>query len=379
MTAPAPVAGRRLGTVPELDVLRGVAVVLVIIAHVWIIWPSWVLSDQLTGGGFLGVDLFFVLSGFLITALLLGEHDATGRIGIGAFYWRRVVRLVPALWLLLAAHLVFAEIDGYPPFGRSDWEWRSIGASASFVMNWHVLWNPLQAADLTPLWSVAIEVQFYLVWPLVTAALLARSRSRPVVIGSLLALLAAVSARRLWLFESDGWEAAYLRSDSHVDGLVLGALVACAWIRGWTPAHLPRWLLWVSAAGGAALVTQLRADERITYAGGTTTYLVLCALAVLVLVTDPRPLGNPLARAGALLGRVSYGVYLWHFPVLWAVTRDGTHLSNLERSLLAAAITAAGVTVSRYGVELPLLRRARRRVAPATSPSPNRRRRLARS
>jgi peptidoglycan/LPS O-acetylase OafA/YrhL len=378
VVAPAP-PPRRLGVVPELDVVRGVAVVLVIIAHVWIIWPTWVFADQLTGGGFLGVDLFFVLSGFLITALLLGEHAERGAVGIRAFYWRRAVRLLPALWLLLAAYAVYAVIDGHPPFGRSDWTWGTVRASALFHMNWHVLWHPLEAADLTPLWSVAIEVQFYVVWPLVVAGLLARSRSRAVVIGSLFALLAAVSARRLWLFETDGWEAAYLRSDSHVDGLVVGALLACAWARGWTPARLPRWLLWVAALGAGALVTQLRADERITYAGGTTVFLVLCATVVLVVVTDQRPLRGPLAQAAALLGRVSYGVYLWHFPVLWVVTRHGTHLTNVERFGLALGATTAGVAASRYLVELPALRRARRRVTAETSPSPARRRRLARS
>jgi peptidoglycan/LPS O-acetylase OafA/YrhL len=347
---------RRLGHVPELDLVRGAALVLVVLSHLFIIWPTWVLEGTVSRGGFLGVDLFFVLSGFLITALLLEEQAQRGVVRLGAFYWRRALRLLPALALLLVAHLAYAVVDGYPPFGRSDFEWRTLRAGALFHMNWHVLWNPLEAADLTPLWSVAIEGQFYLVWPLVVLGVLGLRRSPVAGAGFLLALFTAVSVWRLVLFETEGWEASYLRSDAHVEGLVIGALIGCAWIRGWTPDHLPRWLLWPAAAVLALLVTQLGADERLTYAGGTTLFVLAGATVVLVLVTAQRPLRGPAARALAFLGRVSYGVYLWHFPVLWAVTRDGTHLGNGERLLLATATTAAGVTASRLLVEVPALR-----------------------
>ena len=341
---------------PELDSVRGVAVILVILTHLFIIWPTFTFQSTFSGGGFLGVDLFFVLSGFLITGLLLEEEARHGVVRLGGFFARRALRLLPALWLVLAAHLIYAVIDGYPPFGVRAWEWSTLRAGALFHMNWHVLWEPLQAADLTPLWSVAIEGQFYLVWPFVVVGLLGLRRAPLLGAGLLLALFVAVTVRRLVLFDGDGWEAAYLRSDSHVDGLVLGALAACAWVRGWIPARLPRWLLWAAAAVAAVLVTQLRADDRTTYAGGTTLFILAAAAVVLVLVSDPRPLRGPLAHVTALFGRVSYGVYLWHFPVFWAVTRDGTHLTNLERFGIAATVTTVGVAASWYLVEQPALR-----------------------
>lgn len=357
MAAPATVtATRRLGHVPELDCVRGTALVLVVLAHLFIIWPTWTFHRTFSGGGFLGVDLFFVLSGFLITALLLEEESRRGFVRLGSFYWRRALRLLPALWLVLVAHLVYAVVDGYPPFGQSRFEWSMLRAGATFSMNWHVLWRPFEAADLTPLWSVAIEGQFYLVWPFVVLGLLGLRRAPVLAAGFLLALFTAVSIWRLVLFEREGWEASYLRSDAHVEGLVLGALVACAFIRGWTPERLPRWLLWAAVAVAAGLVTQLRADERITYAGGTTLFLLAAALVLLVLVTERRPLRGPLAHTTAFLGRVSYGVYLWHFPVFWAVSRDGLELGNARRFLVASAVTAAGVAVSWFAVERPALR-----------------------
>ena len=97
-------------------------------------------------------------------------------------------------------------------------------------------------------------------------------------------------------------------------------------------------------------------DERLTYAGGTTLFVVASATAVLVLVTGRRPLRGPMAHVTAFFGRVSYGLYLWHFPVFWAVTRDGTHLSNGQRFAIAAAVTAAGTAASWFLVEQPALR-----------------------
>ena len=355
---------RRLGHVPELDALRGVALLTVVAAHIWIVWPTWVFSKPFADGGFLAVDAFFVLSGFLITTLLLQEQARSRSFRLPEYYLRRALRVLPAIVLVLAAHLLYAAHQGYPPFGRSDWEWDTIRATLLFHMNWQVLWHPFAAADLTPLWSVAIEMQFYVLWPPVVVALLSLRRPKAVVLGFLITAFVAISLWRIVVFDRHGWEAAYLRSDSHIEGLVLGALVACAWVRGWTPERLPRWILWASLGVCALLVSQLKADARSAYTGGTTIFLFASAAALLVMVTHPRTEQGPVGRVLSFLGRVSYGIYLWHFPVLWAVTRDGTHLSDEQRLLLVIVITAVGVTVSRLCVEKPALawrdRRARR-------------------
>ena len=365
MTAGAP--GRRLGHVPELDSLRGLALVCVVLAHLWIIVlpMSW-LQRQFADGGFVGLEVFFVLSGFLITALLLGEHGRTGTLGLAGFYWRRALRLVPALWFALAVHVAYAATAGYPPSGTAPGELERVAAAGGFFMNWLARSSPNDAADLTHTWSLAFEAQFYLVWPLLVGGVLALRRS-PVLLAAVNgALVVAVSIWRLVIFEQQGWEAAYLRSDSHLDGLLVGSLVACAWVNGWTPPRLPRWILWAGAGAIGAMILLLRADQRLAYAGGTTVVLLATALVVLVVATEARQHLGVFGRTTALLGRWSYGIYLWHFPVMFAVTGRAHGWSNLERVVVTAAVTAAGVLVSRYLVELPALRlkRDRRRVRP---------------
>jgi peptidoglycan/LPS O-acetylase OafA/YrhL len=335
--------------------------VCVVLAHLWIIVlpMSW-LQEQFADGGFVGLELFFVLSGFLITALLLGEHGRTGTIALGAFYWRRLLRLVPALWFALAAHLVYAATVGYPNDAGAPHEWERLRAAGGFFMNWFALRSPDEAADLSHTWSLAFEAQFYLVWPVLVLGVLALRRRPALLLAVNGALLVTVSVWRLALFESDGWEAAYLRSDSHVDGLLVGSLVAIAWVQGWTPERLPRWLLWLGGATAAVMLLVLRADQRSAYAGGTTLTILGAALVVLVMATEARQRLGPLGRCTALLGRYSYGIYLWHFPVMFAVTARTNGFSNLERVAITAAITTAGVLASRHLVEQPALRLKRR-------------------
>ena len=152
---------RRLGHVPALDGLRGLAILLVIGGH-YFLMPR--------GGGGTGVGLFFVLSGFLITTLLLEEHAATGRIRLGAFYVRRARRLLPGLALLLASYLVGAIVEG-----RARVALRAIAAGGFYTANIaQAYWPHLMGREpIGPLWSLAEEEQFYLVWPALLILLLA--------------------------------------------------------------------------------------------------------------------------------------------------------------------------------------------------------------
>jgi peptidoglycan/LPS O-acetylase OafA/YrhL len=146
----------RLGHRPELDGLRGVAVILVVVYHLDQMWPA--AGDRTFPGGYLGVDLFLVLSGFLITVLLLGEHGDRGRVDVGDFARRRVLRLVPALVALLAAALVVAVVDN-SLFGRSIYDTRDVLAtsawSLTFAGNWAVVFDHHSLSPLGHLWSIA--------------------------------------------------------------------------------------------------------------------------------------------------------------------------------------------------------------------------------
>jgi peptidoglycan/LPS O-acetylase OafA/YrhL len=137
----APPSIRRLVHVPSLDILRAFAVSLVVLSHLWEVAPWFHFREIFSNAGFLGVDLFFVLSGFLITALLLQEQYDTGRIRFSRFYLRRVIRLLPALLAMIGVYLVYAQQTGWPPFGRRDFAFDSVRATLLYGMNWQVLWN----------------------------------------------------------------------------------------------------------------------------------------------------------------------------------------------------------------------------------------------
>jgi len=348
---------RRLPRVPALDSIRGIAVVMVLLSHLWLVWPTWVFVEDFTQGGFLGVDLFFVLSGFLITALLLDEQARTGRVRLLAFYGRRALRLFPALWLLLGAHVVYSALTDYPPFGRSDFEWDNIEASVLYWMNWRVLWNPLAAGDLSTLWSLAIEEQFYLVWPLAVLVVIGVRRRLINVTTFLVLAIVAVTVWRWFVFDRHGWQAAYLRTDTRIDGLLWGALTACLWVRGWTPRTLPRGLLWGAAALAAVVFVNVEADGSFAYAGGLTLFVIAASGVVLVLVSSPPRAAGPLGIATQHLGRISYGLYLWQAPVFHAFERWGRfRWSNEVRAFGAIATILACALVSRALVEAPALR-----------------------
>ena len=166
------------------------------------------------------------------------QHD-TGRIRFGRFYLRRALRLLPALFFFFAVYLVYARYNDWPPFARPQDALDSVQATSLYYMNWRVLWTPLATADLAAMWSLSIEEQFYLVWPVLVAGYLGYRQRAGTVVTFLAMAFAAVTVWRIVVFHRYGWEAAYLRTDTRVDGLILGALVASLFVRGLTPAKLP--------------------------------------------------------------------------------------------------------------------------------------------
>jgi peptidoglycan/LPS O-acetylase OafA/YrhL len=374
---------RRLGRVPAFDSLRAIAVLLVLLHHTWAVFPIGEPDAWWTRSGFLGVDLFFVLSGFLITALLLQERHDDGGIRAGRFYARRALRLLPALVFFFAAYLVYAAIAGWPPLdygpfqpsldARRGFAIDSVVATFLYVMNWRVLWHPLQSHDLTPIWSLSIEEQFYWVWPLVlgvVAAAAARARA------AWLLLAAAAIAVAIWravVFERWGWPAAYLRTDTRIDGLLWGAFAAVLFFHARLPRSLPRWTPVAVALVWAGLLATVRADGRSAYFGGITLWVLSAAVLIVHLANRPERYANgPLALVTQRIGRVSYALYLWQLPVLRAVERETTGWAVGWRIVLAMLVIATGTVVSWFLVERPALdvkRRLQGRWARGLSPS----------
>jgi peptidoglycan/LPS O-acetylase OafA/YrhL len=315
--------------------------------------------DDFFTGGFLGVDVFFVLSGFLITALLLREQADHGGVRFGSFYVRRALRLLPALFVLLMAHAIYARVAHLP----SAAEISTIRAAIFYYVNWYGVWHLLGVAQgLGHLWSLAIEEQFYLVWPTVLVLFLGLRRKTTWVTVILVAAIVAIGVHRALMWEhGTSWLFIFLRTDTRADSLLVGALLACLWVRRRTPTKGLVPAAWIASGVLLLCVEFSRPDTGFVYLGGFT--VVAIAVAVLVLATlDSSWPGNHLLSLAPLraIGRVSYGLYLWHLPVFFAVLHYGIHWSAVVRVIVAYGASAALTTLSWILVETPALRVKRR-------------------
>jgi peptidoglycan/LPS O-acetylase OafA/YrhL len=346
---------------PALDGIRAIAVMAVFGYHLGV--------DQLRGG-FLGVDVFFVLSGYLITTLLLLERSASGSIDLLRFWVRRAKRLLPALLLLLVAVTVWINLTA-PDFElaqrRLDLQWALFYGS-----NWHLIASAqdyfAQGAGVSIVrhtWSLAIEEQFYLVWPLVVSASLWLARGRVRGLVAICALGVGGSAMAMTLLERGiDPSRAYYGTDARVHQLLIGALLAIAMVS--VPSmRAPR------RAGGPVAVLSLLAlgaafvgldDASSLYYRGGSIIVALVAAAVIWSLDvarsgiAARALGVRPMRA---VGRVSYGIYLWHWPVIVAVATPAALLGWLPEPLGTQAtrvlITLGVAGLSFVCVERPIL------------------------
>ncbi|MFT2815266.1 acyltransferase family protein [Leifsonia sp. A12D58] len=346
-----------------LDGLRALAVSSVLLYHFF--------PDTLPGG-FIGVDVFFVISGFLITWLLLAERNRTGSISLAGFWQRRLRRLVPPLIPLILVGACAALIVGgdvLVGLGRQllgaftfSYNWVSISQSASYF-------SADQPELFRNLWSLAVEEQFYLVWPLLIAVLFLIRR--PTLRVALVVLLAAVSATWMGILFTPGSDATrvYFGSDTHSFGLALGAALALL-LRGplaatGAPSRISRIrpLLGLAAlAGLVALAITLTSDGSFTYRGGLVLVSVLTTTAIWAGVSGDR-FGRLLdVQPLRAIGIRSYGIYLWHWPVLvllqaaWPVSSVAAIEQAIPIGLLALVITLAAAEASYRWVEQPIRR-----------------------
>ncbi|HET6793380.1 MAG TPA: acyltransferase family protein [Acidimicrobiales bacterium] len=347
---------------PALDGLRALAVAAVIAYHLGYGWA---------GGGYLGVDLFFVLSGFLITGLLEGEHRRSGAIRLGAFWARRARRLLPALLLVLVAVTLYAHLG---PTQVSPKVLRGDALSTLFYFaNWHFIAAHnsyfAQFSAPSPLehtWSLAIEEQFYVVWPLVILALLRRGgrRRRSTAMVAVTALAVASAGAMALLAHGTGDPSrAYFGTDSRVFELMVGAGLALLVQGRAQPGPRVRAALQVGGALGLALLVAgwsvLGGPPAWMFTGGFLAAAVIAAVVIAAVIwPDNGPLGRILSLpALRWVGRVSYGLYLWHWPVFVFVDQQATGLSGAELTALRLGLTVAVTTLSYYLLEQPIRRR----------------------
>lgn len=321
---------------PQLDGLRAVAALLVVLFHAKI--PGF-------GAGFFGVDIFFVLSGYLITRLLDREITSTGRIDYAGFCGRRLRRLYPALLAMLAVYLITAPalFPGIPVTKHLQ-----DAAIASIYMADTSIAAGLKLDLLAHTWSLGVEEKFYLLWPLALVCIL--RLPRPSAIKSVWLLFLFATIWRIWNAShlDHHWDI-YNRFDTHITGLLLGAALGLA------KAELPPWCGYV---GAAALATCLAAFD---WKGQYTAMVGFTAIeltAALLVCSKPSWLFHPTL---AWLGRMSYGFYLWHY--LFIKVCRAHDLSNWQTLAIALAGGLTCAAISYYTVEAVF--RAQRRAATA--------------
>lgn len=357
---------------PEIQALRTVAVLGVIVFHLW---------PVALPGGYVGVDVFFVISGYLITLHLVKEHERTGRIVLSKFYARRIRRLLPAAMLVLFATAIAVIV--LVPIDRMAGFLRQIAASALYVENWVLAAESVDyfATDgpespVQHYWSLSVEEQFYLAWPLLLLLALfwaARRRGKggfPVVLG-VLGAVALAGFGYAAVATTLAPQPAYFSTFTHVWEFAAGAILAVVHARGWDPGRVGAgWgagLLWASFS---AIAVSMLVFTSATAVPGPWTLIPVAAVLVIIAVGQsgarwsPTPLVT--SRPVQFLGDTSYSAYLWHWPLIvlipYAIGRELDLLDNLV--IFAVTIVLAWAT--RTLVEKPPVRSAfwsRRRVS----------------
>ncbi|MBI2705638.1 MAG: acyltransferase family protein [Actinobacteria bacterium] len=356
--AEQPSSGGYLPYFPALDGLRGLAVISVLFFHAGFSWAV---------GGYLGVSTFFTLSGFLITSLILAESNATGHVDLRLFWTRRFRRLMPAALAAMALAVLVAFFGD--PVARSNIG-GDIWSGLTYVANWRFVLSGKSYAELfsapSPIqhfWSLAIEEQFYLLYPLLAFAVLRVSRNSRAIFGAILAALTAASIILpiVWGYSKDRL---YYGTDARAAELLIGALLAVIlYYRPFTDrlAGSRRVQVAMAAAGAGALTISVGLWATISqqsdplYLGGFFAYSLLTVLVIISTLLPIGPVASLLSTAPMRwMGKISYGVYLYHWPIYLAVNEERVPLSGFELFIVRVALTLAVSIVSYRYLETPI-------------------------
>lgn len=358
-----------LGYQPGLDGLRGLFVLAVLAFHGGFSWAE---------GGYLGVSGFFTLSGFLICSLLIDERLDHGRIDLVRFWSRRARRLLPAAWLGLAGALLYGITVASPAVQRDlpgD-----VLAAFLYVANWRFIFTDAsyealfsEPSPVNHLWSLAIEEQYYLVFPLLVAGVLTLARGRRVVLGGLLVAMSLASLGWMAYLHDPGADTSrvYYGTDTRAAEMLIGAAAAIVWQRWFSrpftggSARAREWGLQLLGAGALLAVIVAWVQVPVTssglYRGGFALH-ALAIVAVLFAVVRPGPMRSlsafePLRR----LGLISYGVYLYHWPIFLWLNAGRTGLDGWSLFGVRLAATLGVSLASYFLVERPIRSGARLR------------------
>jgi peptidoglycan/LPS O-acetylase OafA/YrhL len=355
IAVPSPPLGYRRG----LDGMRALAVLLVAGVHT---------HPRIVPGGSIGVDVFFVLSGFLITSLLLEELDTHDRIFFGRFYARRALRLLPALFGLLAVVMIWATFVASPDTRHKAY--MEVLAALSYTRNF-TFWSHVPGPLLGHTWSLALEEQFYLVWPLLLwLCVRPRQNARRLV------MVFGVIFVVFGLLRAAHFQGPSLLLVQRPEALLLGsglALVRREHGHAWTGGRvesLARAAVVAGAVGLVALGAWNGADDMFSVGYTIAALLSVALIFGLVVLDGAGPSRWFTGRWTVQFGRMSYGFYLWHLPVLRWVDDRLVGRSALVRIPIGLSVALLATVASYRLIELPALRLKARLRAPTPAPNP---------
>jgi peptidoglycan/LPS O-acetylase OafA/YrhL len=350
--------GTRLTYMPALDGIRAVSILGIMANHGGFAWAD---------GGVISVNVFFVLSGFLITMLLMKEWARSGTIRLRAFWARRARRLLPALFVLLGGigiYALFFAPQGTEPLLRGDGF-----ATLFYVANWHQILAGqsyfAQVSSPSPLlhtWTLAIEEQFYLVWPLVVLGVMKLTRStRALFVVAVLGVLGSAIAMAVMFHAGTDPSRVYYGTDTRAQDILTGAAMGIL-LSGRRPAVGARARAGFSALAAMAAVVfavewmHINSSPNFTYRFGFLLADVMVALVICGVTMAPT--GIPARVLGvaplAYTGRISYGLYLWHWPVFLVLNDSRTGLTGYPLFVVRVAVTFVIAMLSWYLVETPV-------------------------
>jgi peptidoglycan/LPS O-acetylase OafA/YrhL len=348
-------------TIVGLDGIRAVAVAVVFLSHLpiaitWLDDQSW--FNQFRIAGFLGVNIFFVLSGFLITYKLLTTRHSDGRLALRHFYVSRAARIMPAVVVFLIVHFIYAIAFDFPPFGRISEEFLMVGATVFQFANYAILSNTDLLEENGALWSLSVEGHFYIVWPFIIYLLFRVVKKISISVAVVTALVPLLYAWLAWIFHHNGYLSAYLRTDARIVSLVVGALGAVLWLKTNYLSQLTLRILSLPAVL-AMIVIHSIADgwKPFVWDGGMALFDISTMIVVLALAHGVFPAASILTQSSiAWIGKISYGLYIWQIPVLTILHRHASEWNQILLCVVAVTATVTFGALSYYLVEQPVRR-----------------------
>ena len=338
------------GYVPALDGIRAFAVIAVMMYHA-----------RFVKGGFIGVDIFFVLSGFLITSLLVREFNSQHRIDLRKFYLRRILRLAPALVLFLAAFASMSMLVLDADKSRSNLIETFI--ALFYLSNWAWAFQIHPPQFLAHTWSLSIEEQFYILWPVLLIGLLRFTRSRrDVVLAITILALSSTILRAFLAIEGTSFIRLFNGLDTRADALLIGSLfgviMSSNMISDYQQSQFEKYLKFIAPLSAIALVSFciFARDNIQLYFWQLFTIALLAAIIILdVIVSRESVVKQVLTfKPFVWIGSISYGLYLWHFLTYKAIRLLG--FDGIEVALIGTCLTFLIASASYYFVERPFLK-----------------------